>query len=226
MLCSLCQSVNKSSISPFLPATMDSYYSHSSYFYFSSSNDQTTPPPHPTKPILIPISTPSNQNSATASIPVHLPASHLGAAAMKIQSLYRGHLVRSLIRTIRSVDAETSRLEQLIQRLETVDAIRDESSRERIRINEMLMKALLCLDSVPGFYPEVRQLRRDLSRRIVSLQEVLDAIVAAVVIESDMIPAIPGSLEEIVDRICRGAMEWRGKGGEEECCCGRCVWHV
>ncbi|KAJ1699852.1 hypothetical protein LUZ63_008364 [Rhynchospora breviuscula] len=224
MLSSLCQSVIRSSVSHFLPATMDSYCSHSSYFYFSSSNDQTTPPPHPTKPILIPISTPSNQNSA--SIPVHLPASHLSAAAMKIQSLYRGHLVRSLIRTIRSVDAETGRLEQLIQQQETVDAIRDESSRERIRINEMLMKALLRLDSVPGFYPEVRQLRRDVSRWIVSLQEVLDAIVAAVVIESDMIPAIPGSLEEIVDRICRGEMEWRGKGGEEECCCGRCVWHV
>ncbi|KAJ4753146.1 S-adenosyl-L-methionine-dependent methyltransferase superfamily protein [Rhynchospora pubera] len=215
--------IQASSISPFLPANMDSYYSHSSYFYFSSSNDQTIPPPHPTKPIPIPISTPSDQNSA--SIPVHLPDSRLGAAAIKIQSVYRGHLVRSLIQTIRSVDADAARLERLIQRQETVNAIRDESSRERIRINEMLMKALLRLDSVPGFYREVRQLRRDASRRIVALQEVLDGILVAVVIESDMIPAIPGSLVEIVDRICRGEMEWTEKGGEEGCC-GRCVWHV
>lgn len=124
---------------------MNSCYSYSGYSYFSSSNDQHTPP-HPTNPILIPISTSSDQNPA--SIPVHLPASYLAAAAVKIQSVYRSHLVRSFIRTIRSVDAETDRLERLIQRQETVDAVRDEKSRERIRINEMLMRALLRLDSV------------------------------------------------------------------------------
>jgi BAG domain/IQ calmodulin-binding motif len=124
---------------------MDSFYSHSSYSYFSSSNDQPAPP-HPTNPILIPISTSSDQNST--SIPVHLPASYLAVSAVKIQSVYRGHLVRSFVRTIRSVDAERARLERLIQRQETVDAVRDVNSRERIRINEMLMRALLRLDSV------------------------------------------------------------------------------
>lgn len=126
--------------------TMDSFYSYSSYSYFNSSNDQTTLP-HPTNPILvIPISTSSDQTST--SIPVHLPASYLTTAAVKIQSVYRGHLVRSLIRTIRSVDAERARLERLIQRQETVDAVRDGNGRERIRINEMLMRSLLRLDSV------------------------------------------------------------------------------
>ncbi|XP_078165591.1 BAG family molecular chaperone regulator 6, mitochondrial-like [Carex rostrata] len=193
---------------------MNSCYSYSAYSYFSSSNDQLTPP-HPTNPILIPISTSSDQNPA--SILVHLPASYLAAAAVKIQSVYRGHLVRSFIRTVRSVDAETDRLERLIQRQETVDAVRNEKSRERIRINEMLMRALLRLDSVPGFYPEVRQLRRHISRRIVTLQEVLDAIVTAEVKELE-VEAIPASLEEIVE------MKWREKGGEY-CCgpCGRCV---
>lgn len=56
-----------------------------------------------------------------------------------------------------------------------------------------------------------------------TLQEVLDAIVAAEVKELE-VEAIPASLEEIVDRIYRGEMKWREKGGEY-CCgpCGRCV---
>lgn len=43
-------------------------------------------------------------------------------------------------------------------------------------MNEALMGLLLRLDSVPGVYPTVRELRRSVSRRIVGLQEILDAV--------------------------------------------------
>lgn len=43
-------------------------------------------------------------------------------------------------------------------------------------MNEALMSLLLRLDSVPGIDPTVREARRKVSRRIVALQEILDAI--------------------------------------------------
>lgn len=66
-------------------------------------------------------------------------------------------------------------MERLIQRQETVDLMRS-SEKEKVRINEALMGLLLDLDSVPGFDPTVRELRRRASRRIVGLQEVMDGI--------------------------------------------------
>lgn len=46
-------------------------------------------------------------------------------------------------------------------------------------MNEALMGLLLRLDSVPGVDPTVRDLRRSVSRKIVGLQEILDAVSAA-----------------------------------------------
>lgn len=46
-------------------------------------------------------------------------------------------------------------------------------------MNEALMSLLLRLDSVPGIDPAVREARRKVSRRIVGLQEILDAVVEA-----------------------------------------------
>lgn len=58
---------------------------------------------------------------------------------------------------------------------ETVDAVRA-SERERVKINEALMGLLFRLDSVPGLDQNVRELRRHVSRKIVGLQEILDAV--------------------------------------------------
>ncbi|GFY91683.1 BCL-2-associated athanogene 5 [Actinidia rufa] len=83
--------------------------------------------------------------------------------------------IRTLVKKISSVNSEATRLERLIQRQETVDAIRSDD-RERIRMNEALMGLLLRLDAVPGVDPTVRELRRRVSRRIVGLQEILDGV--------------------------------------------------
>ncbi|GMH15762.1 hypothetical protein Nepgr_017603 [Nepenthes gracilis] len=129
-------------------------------------NDSSTP--HHTKQI--PIDSPKSPTK----ISVHLPPDFFSAAA-KIQATYRAYAVRRLVKKISAVKSETDRLERLIQRQETVDMLRSDE-RERIRINELLMRQLLELDSVPGFDATVRDLRRRTSRRIVGLQEVVDGI--------------------------------------------------
>ncbi|KAG6416463.1 hypothetical protein SASPL_123893 [Salvia splendens] len=64
---------------------------------------------------------------------------------------------------------------QILDRVETVDAVRS-SALEKMKINEALMRLLFRLDAVPGLDPNVRELRRDVSRKIVGLQEILDAV--------------------------------------------------
>ena len=65
-----------------------------------------------------------------------------------------------------------------------MDAIHN-NEREKLRMNEALMGLLLKLNSVPGVNPTVREARRKVSRRIVALQEILDAISAAKTVYDD-----------------------------------------
>ncbi|XP_057497954.1 BAG family molecular chaperone regulator 5, mitochondrial [Actinidia eriantha] len=146
---------------------------HSSFTSSVTYTFQNDHSPHhpPTKTTEIPI---IESDSTPAPITVHFPHRESSAAA-KIQSAYRSHVVRTLVKKISSVNSEATRLERLIQRQETVDAIRSDD-RERIRMNEALMVLLLRLDAVPGVDPTVRELRRRVSRRIVGLQEILDGV--------------------------------------------------
>ncbi|KAJ4975872.1 hypothetical protein NE237_000978 [Protea cynaroides] len=133
-------------------------------FFWSSSS------PLEAKTTEVPIK--SNSQKITAPINLRPPEF---AAAMKIQSAYRVHLVRKLVKRIKAVNSETDRLERLIQQQATVDAIRQDAM-EKVRMNETLMALLLRLDSVPGIFPPVRELRRSATRRVVGLQEILDAV--------------------------------------------------
>ncbi|XP_073279615.1 BAG family molecular chaperone regulator 5, mitochondrial-like [Primulina huaijiensis] len=110
----------------------------------------------------------------TVHIPLKSPLPE-SSAAVRIQSAYRSHMVRTLVRKIAAVDSEAKYWQRIIQRQDTVDSVRT-SERERIKINEALMGLLFSLDSVPGIDPNVRELRRHVSRRIVGLQEILDAV--------------------------------------------------
>ncbi|XP_073526097.1 uncharacterized protein [Phyllobates terribilis] len=138
----------------------------------------------------------------------------LAVAAAKIQAAYRSHVVRRLVKKISSIQLETERLQRLIQRQETVDALRSDQ-RERLRINEVLMRQLLALDSISGFDPAVREARRTLSRRIVGLQEIVDGICNNKVAEIGINGWDGGwrewddALEEIEMELCRE------RGGDE-----------
>ncbi|OMO64741.1 hypothetical protein COLO4_31878 [Corchorus olitorius] len=134
--------------------------------------DSPAPPPQESKEI--PIETP-------VPITVHLPQD---VAAAKIQSAYRARVIRNLYKQISAVNAEANRLQHLIQRQDTVDSIRSDE-REKLKMNETLMRLLLKLDSVPGIDPTVREARRKVSRRIVGLQEIVDGITGAKVDQGD-----------------------------------------
>lgn len=129
-------------------------------------NDHTAPPA--TREI--PIETPPPPAKSTV-----VTTASADTAAARIQSGYRSHKIRGLYRTISSVHREANRAQSVIQRQETVDAIRSDE-KERLRMNETLMSLLLRLDSVPGLDPTIREARRKVSRQIVGMQEVLDAI--------------------------------------------------
>ncbi|KAG4143822.1 hypothetical protein ERO13_D06G215950v2 [Gossypium hirsutum] len=139
--------------------------SSTSTLVFAFNSDHSNSPQQPKE---IPIETP-------VPITVHLPDAASVAAATKIQSVYRAHVIRNLYKQISDVNSSADRLQHLIQRQETVDAIRNEE-KEKLRINETLMGLLLKLDSVPGLDPTVREGRRKVSRRIVGLQEIVDGI--------------------------------------------------
>ncbi|RAL44870.1 hypothetical protein DM860_003629 [Cuscuta australis] len=149
----------------------------------------------------VPIQSPSDDDQEQERTTAATTASNeIAAAAVKIQSAYRSHVVRMLVRKISAVYHEAAYLQCVIQRqallnerasvaeaetklshgqiFDTVDAVRS-NERERIRMNEDLMGLLLRLDSVPGVDPAVRDLRRNVSRKIVGLQEILDAVSAA-----------------------------------------------
>ncbi|KAH7689254.1 BAG domain-containing protein [Dioscorea alata] len=175
---------------------MSFFFCYESSFY-STQNDQNTPHNPNNTTISIPIETP---NETLTPIPIPVVSSAAIAAASKIQSSYRSHLLRSLTRKILAVDADATRVEALIRRQDTVDAVRRDP-RERAKISEALMALLLRLDSIPGFYPPVRDLRRAATRRVVALQEVFDAVVSApAAVGSD---GFPTSWDELVAEISR-----------------------
>ncbi|XP_017979189.1 PREDICTED: BAG family molecular chaperone regulator 5, mitochondrial [Theobroma cacao] len=141
-------------------------YSSSTTVTFTFHGDHSdSPPPPPQESKEIPVETP-------VPITVHLPQD---IAAAKIQSAYRARVIRNLYKQIAAVNSEADRLQLLIQRQETVDSIRSDD-REKLRMNETLMRLLLKLDSVPGINPTVREARRKVSRRVVELQEIVDGI--------------------------------------------------
>ncbi|XP_019174277.1 PREDICTED: BAG family molecular chaperone regulator 5, mitochondrial [Ipomoea nil] len=160
--------------------------------------------------------TPRSEHN-TFQIPVQSPSDDqqpAAAAAVKIQSAYRSHVVRKLVKKISAVNREANYLQRLIQLQETVDAVRS-NERERIRINEALMGLLFRLDSVPGVDPTVRDLRRHVSRRIVGLQEILDAVSDAKIESWDgFLRDWDDVLEKIESEVCKE----RGNGDLERFC--------
>lgn len=163
-----------------------SSYSTSTTVTYTYHNDHTTPPQH--------------ANSTQLPTPQ-------STAATAIQSTYRAHRIRILYRKIASVDSEADQLQRLIQRQDTVDAVRT-NKLEKLRMNEALMALLLKLDSVPGIDPTVREARRKVTRRIVGLQEILDSVSEAKVDEWSL-NNWDQVMEEMEESVCRE------RGGDE-----------
>ncbi|KAI3720449.1 hypothetical protein L6452_21367 [Arctium lappa] len=118
------------------------------------------------------------------SVPVHFISSEQppetlslskASAALKIQALFRGFLVRKIVKKIASIRNEVSEIERRINDIEVADLIRRDA-KERLRVNETLMSLLFKLDSIRGFDCGVRDLRKAVTRKAIALQEKVDSI--------------------------------------------------
>lgn len=122
---------------------------------------------------------PQPVKSKVVSIPVHFVGSEQrrSESVMKIQKVFKGCLVRKNMNKIKSIRDEVNHIELSISKKETVDSIRNDS-KERLKINEMLMGLLLKLDSIRGVDSGVRDCRKSFIKKTIALQEVVDAIVS------------------------------------------------
>ncbi|XVE65610.1 hypothetical protein DITRI_Ditri08aG0014200 [Diplodiscus trichospermus] len=123
-------------------------------------------PPQPSKPKVV-------------SIPVHFvgPERSRSDSVIKIQKVFRGFMVRKSMKKIKAIREEVSDIERSVSKKETVDLIRNDS-KERLKVNEMLMSLLLKLDSIRGVDSGVRDCRKSVIKRAIALQELVDAIVS------------------------------------------------
>ncbi|KAH0449369.1 hypothetical protein IEQ34_020061 [Dendrobium chrysotoxum] len=94
------------------------------------------------------------------------------AAAVTIQRAVRGFMVRKNARVVHQVAAEVDEMERMLKEEEAKIRM---DARERLRMNEALMALLLRLDTVRG----VREFRKKVIRRVITLQETIDSISAA-----------------------------------------------
>ncbi|XP_068665028.1 BAG family molecular chaperone regulator 5, mitochondrial-like [Aristolochia californica] len=119
---------------------------------------------------------PSQPHPKVVSIPVHFVGTEKSrsAAAVKIQKVFRGFLVKTAVKKVLRIAAEVAEIERRVARKETVEMVRREE-KERLRLNEMLMSLLFRLDSISGFDSGVRDCRKTVIKRVIALQERLDA---------------------------------------------------
>ncbi|KAK8622871.1 hypothetical protein V6N13_117770 [Hibiscus sabdariffa] len=116
--------------------------------------------------------------SKTVSIPVRFVGSERGRSesAVKIQKVFRGFLVRKNVKKIMALREQVNEMERSVSKTETVDLIRNDS-KERLKVNEILMSLLFKLDSVRGVDSCVRDFRKSVIKRAIALQEMVDAII-------------------------------------------------
>ncbi|RWW41942.1 hypothetical protein BHE74_00052540 [Ensete ventricosum] len=151
---------------------------------------------HPRCPAPVPTA-----NPRVVSIPVHFDGSDEVPAVMKparvapseavrlsaavaIQRIFRGHMVRKNVRVVSRMAMEVEEIERMV--CSEVERLRA-YPKERLRVGEMLMALLLRLDSVRG----VREYRKKTIRRVIALQEVLDSISAQTLESSNPIDSEP-----------------------------------
>ncbi|XP_072981704.1 uncharacterized protein [Typha angustifolia] len=98
------------------------------------------------------------------------------AAAVMVQKVFRGFLVRKNVEFVRKLAAEADNIESVIA---ASAATIWYDAKERVCVGEMLMGLLLLLDSARG----VRELRKKVIRKVIALQEIVDSISAAAEVE-------------------------------------------
>ncbi|KAJ0677592.1 putative IQ motif, EF-hand binding, BAG domain, BAG domain superfamily [Helianthus annuus] len=123
------------------------------------------------------------------------------AAAVKIQSLFRGFLVRKSVNKISSIRNQVCEAETSAELIRT-------DVKERLRVNETLMLLLLKLDSIRGVDFGVREFRKAVINKAIAVQEILDAVVdesvrteTKQVTDTDCMMNVDGVVDVTVDNV-------------------------
>ncbi|KAG0590206.1 hypothetical protein KC19_1G081100 [Ceratodon purpureus] len=106
-----------------------------------------------------------------------------GSAATKVQAAYRGYLVRKTqplkqLRVIKKVREELEGFEERFREPGQQQKLRSDAQ-ERLRWAEGIMALLLRLDSLQGVHPEVRIVRKAVTKELIQFQEMIDSMSAA-----------------------------------------------
>lgn len=110
-------------------------------------------------------------------------------AAVLIQSLYRGFLVRkwqplNKLKQIAKVREQVNEVGARVQTLESSSELRKDE-KQRILIGEAIMNLLLQLDIIQGLHPSVRDVRKSVAKELTCLQEKLDSLFSVRAAEED-----------------------------------------
>ncbi|KAM7497710.1 hypothetical protein LguiA_022124 [Lonicera macranthoides] len=129
----------------------------------------------------IPVNQTCHPKPKIRSIPVHFVGSEAArpeSAALRIQKVFRGFFVRKSIKRIMAIKSQVEEIERSILEKENMELIRKDA-KERLRVNETLMALIFKLDSIRGFSPGIRDCRKAVIKKAVSLQEKVDFIAAS-----------------------------------------------
>ncbi|KAM7503043.1 hypothetical protein LguiB_001947 [Lonicera macranthoides] len=147
----------------------------------------------------IPVKT-CNPKPKIKTIPVHFVGSETTrseSAALRIQKVFRGFIVRKSIKRIMAIKKRVEEIERNALEKENMELIRKDA-KERLRVNETLMALIFKLDSIRGVSPGIRDCRKAVIKKAVSLQEKVDFIAAAALDETSFVS--PDSRDaEVVD---------------------------
>lgn len=101
------------------------------------------------------------------------------AAATKIHAVYRGYAVRRTqpLKQLREIKKVREELESFKRKLEDPEQKQKIcSDKERLRWTENIMLLLLRLDGLQGMHPDVRLIRKDLTKEIIRFQKTIDSL--------------------------------------------------
>ncbi|KAM7503041.1 hypothetical protein LguiB_001945 [Lonicera macranthoides] len=129
----------------------------------------------------IPVNQTCHPKPKIKSIPVHFVGSETArseSAALRIQKVFRGFIVRKSIKRIMAIKKQVEEIERNALEKENMELIRKDA-KERLRVNETLMALIFKLDSIRGLSPGIRDCRKAVIKKAVSLQERVDFIAAS-----------------------------------------------
>ena len=113
-------------------------------------------------------------------------------AAVRVQAAARGLLARRMVREVRAVERQAEAVAARVSA--EAEALRADA-RARIGLGEELMRLLLRLDGVRG----AREYRRRVTRRVLALQDAVDALEAMPAVVTTNAPEVQDAEEEAED---------------------------